>query len=148
MTSLHWQTSLQTQKGHALTQLHWSMSTTLMYWRWLCYACFSSRRPYMVHRPTRVGTVGLCVAFERDSPGALGVFFIIFFPGRTLKQCRTHQGWLMFRWLALSDPTATDWDLAELISCSWRGCSLEEVWDTRVACSEDCMWSRHVLITF
>ena len=22
MTSLHWQTSLQTQKGHALTQLH------------------------------------------------------------------------------------------------------------------------------
>ena len=22
-----------------------------------------------------------------------------------------------------------EWDLAELISCSWRGCSLEGVWD-------------------
>ena len=27
----------------------------------------------------------------------------------------------MFGWLALPDPIATDWDLAELISCSWRG---------------------------
>ena len=46
MTSLHWQTSLQTQICHALTQLHnWSMSATLMYWRWLCYFA-SLRRPY------------------------------------------------------------------------------------------------------
>ena len=25
----------------------------------------------MVHRPTRVGTVGSCIAFEEDSPGVL-----------------------------------------------------------------------------
>ena len=38
--------------------------------------------------------------------------------------------------------------LTELITRSWCGCSLEGVWDTWVACSEDCMWSRHVSITF
>ena len=42
----------------------------------------------MVHRPTWVGTVGSCIAFEEDSPG---VFLRRFSPGRTLKQCRTHQ---------------------------------------------------------
>ena len=32
----------------------------------------------MVHHPMRVGTVGSCVAFERDSPGVFGVFFFFF----------------------------------------------------------------------
>ena len=34
-----------------------------------------SRRPYMVHRPKRVGTVGSCIAFEEDSPGVFHEFF-------------------------------------------------------------------------
>ena len=29
----------------------------------------------MVHRPTRVGTVGSCIAFEEDSPGVF-MFFL------------------------------------------------------------------------
>ena len=29
----------------------------------------------MVHRPTRVGTVGSCIAFEEDSPGVFLRFF-------------------------------------------------------------------------
>ena len=107
MTSLHWQTSLQTQTGHAslhrwrlLTQFHnWSMRSTPEH---VCVTVdwvtlIISESAHMVHRPTRVGTVGSCVAFERDSPGAFGVFFIFFSPGRTLKQCRTHQGWLNVR---------------------------------------------------
>ena len=28
----------------------------------------------MVHRPTRVGTVGSCIAFEEDSPGVFSPF--------------------------------------------------------------------------
>ena len=31
---------------------------------------FTSESAYMVHRPTWVGTVGSCIAFEEDSPGA------------------------------------------------------------------------------
>ena len=30
----------------------------------------------MVHRPTRVGTVGSCIAFEEDSPGVFFKFFL------------------------------------------------------------------------
>ena len=140
MTSLHWQTSLQTQKGHALMQLHnWSMSTTLMYWRWLCYFAYS-RRPYMVHRPTRVGTVGSCVAFERDSPGALGVFF--FPPGRTLKQCRTHQGWLSVRMVgtARSQPppgTWQSWSAVHGVDVPWRGSGIPELHAGKTACDLD-----------
>ena len=69
MTSLHWQTSLQTQKGHALTQFtlvnerdHDGLEMT-------SFVCYSSRRPYMVHRPTRVGTDGSSIAFDWSSPG-------------------------------------------------------------------------------
>ena len=29
----------------------------------------------MVHRPTWVGTVGSCIAFEEDSPGVFFTFF-------------------------------------------------------------------------
>ena len=33
---------------------------------------FTSESTHMVHRPTWVDTVGLCIAFKEDSPG---VFF-------------------------------------------------------------------------
>ena len=32
---------------------------------------FTSESAHMVHRPMWVGTVGSCIAFEEDSPGAL-----------------------------------------------------------------------------
>ena len=109
---------------------------------------FISESAHMVHCPTRVGTVGSCVAFERDSPGAFGVFFIFFLQGEPSSNAGPTRADWMFGWLVLSDLTATEWDLVELISCSWHGWSLERVWDARVACGEDCMWSWHVSITF
>ena len=77
--------------------------------------------------------------------------FFLLSPGRTLKQCRTHQSWSNVRVIGtVGSWTCELWtqDLPELITRWWRGCSLEVFWDTRVACSEDCMWSRHVSITF
>ena len=88
-------------------------------------------------------------------------FFVTFSPGRTLKQCRTHQSWSMFRRLALSGSGRfLPWvhgdladldkrqDLTELIFWWWHGCALEGIEDAWVSCGEDHMWSRRVLITF
>ena len=151
MTLLHWQTSLQTQKGHALTQFlkgtgYGLDSSCTCYGRWLCYFA-SLWRPYMVHRPTRVGTVGSCIAFE-------GRFTWSSFSSLQEEHwsnagpTRADQ---MFGWLALSGPEPVNCERGTCQSWSprwWRGCSLEVFWDTRVACSEDYMWSRHVSITF
>ena len=149
MTSLHWQTSLQTQKGHALMQslkgtgygLDFDVKKmTLLF-------CFFTEALPGASSNTSWHCWIMCCFWERFTWSSWVFFF--FSPGRTLKQCRTHQGWFECSdgWHCQILQPLT-WDLAELISCSWRGCSLEGVWDTRVACSEDCMWSRHVSITF
>ena len=55
----------------------------------------------MVHRPTRVGTVGSCIAFEEDSPGvfSLSFFFLQEEHSSNAGPTRADQ---MFGWLALS----------------------------------------------
>ena len=53
----------------------------------------------MVHRPTRVGTVGSCIAFEEDSPG---VFFLLpFLQEEHSSNAGPTRADQMFGWLAL-----------------------------------------------
>ena len=84
----------------------------------------------MVHRPAWVGTVGLCIAFEEDSPGA----FLL--PSRKNTQAMqdppelidvqtvdTVRFWRSLPWVHgdLAGPFISQ-NLPELISCAWRGC--------------------------
>ena len=52
----------------------------------------------MVHRPTRVGTVGSCIAFEEDSPGD----FHLFLQEEHSSNAGPTRADLMFRWSTLS----------------------------------------------
>ena len=53
----------------------------------------------MVHRPTRVGTVGSCIAFEEDSPGA----FLVSLQEEHSSNAGPTRADQMFGWLALSE---------------------------------------------
>ena len=41
---------------------------------WMTGFAFTLDSIHMVHHPMQVGTVGLCIAFEEDSPGAFVAF--------------------------------------------------------------------------
>ena len=163
MTSLHWQTSLQTQKGHALACLnghgvdYWCSFTTgqmRLNTSVVFLACvkgddFASFMEALHGASSNASWhCWIVCCFWEIHLELLGYFLFLFFSRKNPQAMQDPPGLI-----ECSDgwhcqiPAAT-WDLAELISCSWRGCSLEGVGDTRVACSEDCMWSRHVSITF
>ena len=148
MTSLHWQTSFQTQKGHAhcmlgktgcVDFLHSELRDLRLLWR-----------PYMVHLSYMGWHCWIMYCFW-------GRFIWSFCSFTSRKNTQAMEdppeliecsdGWhcqVLVRFFALLSPQT----LAEPISCSWRGWPWrwsEHFW---VACSKDCMWSQQVSITF
>ena len=99
----------------------------------------------MVHRPTRVGTVGSCIAFEEDSPGVFVGFLqeehssnagptradqcLDGWPGQVLS------GFLACCQCALSGLVSDSWQTlinlgpTRAYHLFWRGCALEGIAD-------------------
>ena len=139
----------------SFTTGQWGQHRSMFVLRLTGLRLFSRRALTWCICPTRVGTVGSCIAFEEDSPGV----FEGLAPGRTLKQCRTHQSQSNVRMVgrAVSDPGVNfdfwtpggpggTWDLAELISCSgmdgpWRRSGMRELHAVKIACDLDVSWS-------
>ena len=87
-------------EDHWCCSHNWSMRSTLEH----VFCCmitgfaFTSESAYMVHQSNAGWHCWIVYCFW----GGFTWGFALFPPGRTLKQCRTHQGWSMFGWLALS----------------------------------------------
>ena len=128
---------------------NWSMRSTPKH---VCYGWLGSLlswSAHMVHLSNASWHCWIvCCFWERFTWSFWGIFYLFSLQEEPSSNARPTRADWMFGWLVLSDLTATEWDLAEPISCSWCGWSLEGIEDAWVTCGEDCMWSRCVSITF